>query len=239
MMINSIKKQECSYILLQGIFLISVLFFALFVSSILFMFHISITSINFLLAVLCSVAITFYFSGGSIKKTVITAVVGLLIISVSLFLCMHVYDWSWDGNAYRKARTGLLKYGWNPIYETYFDLAISNNMSFLKSAGIWYDTSPKASEIIAAVFYAITNNVEAAKCYTFISICSLFCISFAFLFETKMLKKWQCVLCSLTAVIYPASLAQSLTYYNDVLLGFMLYLCFIALLYLTFFFNRF
>ena len=44
-------------------------------------------------------------------------------------------------------------------------------MSFLKSAGIWYDTSPKASEIIAAVFYAITNNVEAAKCYTFISIC--------------------------------------------------------------------
>ena len=50
-------------------------------------------------------------------------------------------------------------------------MKIKYNMSFLKSAGIWYDTSPKASEIIAAVFYAITNNVEAAKCYTFISIC--------------------------------------------------------------------
>lgn len=233
-MISSIKKQECSYILLQGIFLISVLFFALFISSILFIFHISISSANLLLAVLCSMAVTFYFSGASVKKTVMTAFVGLLIISACVFLCMHVYDWSWDGNAYRKSRMGSLKYGWNPIYENFFEF-VRETLPFINTKALWYDAAPKASEILGAVIYCITNNIESGKYYTFLAGISLFLIAISFLQETKLLDTWQCICCSLFAVFNPCVFAQAFTACNDALLIQTMLLCMISLMYLTFY----
>lgn len=228
------KKPECSYILLQGIFLISVLFFALFISSILLIFHITISSINLLLAALCGTAVTFYFSGGSIKKTVITTAVGLLIIAAGILLCMHIYDGSWDGNAHRKLRTGLLKYGWNPICETLSEFA-AEYVPDVNVDRIAYDVPPYASEIIAANFYAVTNNIESGKCYTILAALSLTFICYAFLRETIRLKKWQSACCSLFAAFNPVVLSQCVTNYNDAFLGIILLLCAVSLLYLTFY----
>jgi len=231
------KEQQNNYILLQGIFLISVLFFSLLVSSLLFMFRIPISNVNLLLAVLCSVAVTFYFSDKSIKKTAITAAVGLVIIVACVFLCMHVYDLSWDGNSYRKARTGLLKYGWNPLYETFFEYQEKINLSGMEvnNSREWYDTSPKASEIIAANFYAVTNDIEAGKCYTILVSMALFFICYAFLNETQRLKKWQILCCALFCVLNPVALSMCVTNYNDAFLTTMILLCLVALFYLTFY----
>ncbi len=233
-MINSMKKQDCGYILLQGIFLISVLFFALFVSSILFIFHISISNVNLLLAVLCSVAVTFYFSGGSIKKIAITTVVGILIMAACMFVCMHVYDWTWDGNAYHKSMVGLLKNSWNPLALSFFDYA-ALNFPFIEGVAAWYDAYPKGTEIFGACVYSITNNIESGKCFNLLSVVALFCISYAILKATNKLKNWQILCCISAAVLNPVIVIQCFTYYVDGFLGEILLLCLISLIYITFF----
>lgn len=228
------KKTNISYILLQGIFLVSVIFFALLVSSILFMFHISITQANLILAVLCSVLVTFYFSGYSIKKTAITTAVCLLIMAACMFVCMRVYDWSWDGNTYHKSMVGLLKNGWNPLLNSFFDYAAAH-FPFINDVSPWYDAYPKGSEIWGACVYFFSKNIEAGKCFNLLSVIALFCICYALLNETNKLKKWQTFCCVFAAVLNPIIVVQCFTYYVDGLLGEILLLCFVSLVYLTFY----
>jgi hypothetical protein len=228
------KESNISYILLQGIFLASVIFFTLLVSTILFILHISISSFNLLLAFFCSAAVTYYFSEKSIRKTCVTSILGILIVLGCSLLCSHIYDCSWDGNTYHKSITGFLKYGWNPLYETFYDFA-ANNFPFITYSATWCDAYPKGTEIWGACVYSLFQNIEAGKSFNLLAIFALFCICYAFLQETRILKKWQILCCSCLLIINPVVLSQCFTYYNDGFLGQMLLLCFVALLYVTFY----
>ncbi len=90
---------------------------------------------------------------------------------------------------------------------------------------------------LGGVLYNLTNNIETGKSFNVIILFALFCICYVFLDETKLLNKWQSVCCSIFLVINPSVLAQLFTYYTDGILYQMLLLCFVALLYLTFY-NR-
>lgn len=236
-MINSMKKQDCGYILLQGIFLVSVIFFTLLVSTILFVFHVSVSSANLLLAFLCSAVVIFYFSEKSIKQTLITSIVGVLFVFGFSLICSHIYDWSWDGNTYHKSITGFLKYGWNPLYETFYDFA-ANNFPFITYSATWCDAYPKGTEIWGACVYSLFNNIEAGKSFNIIAAFALFFICYAFLKETRLLKKWQILCCSILLVVNPVTVGQAVTYYTDGFLYQMLLLCFVSILYLTFYNNH-
>lgn len=229
------EKESQNIFLLLGLFLLNLMFFAVVISTILFVIKIPINISNIMLSAAASVLCLFFFAGKSIKRTLKVSIIGLLIFVLITILCAHVYDWSWDGNTYHKSITACLKYGWNPLYETFYTFA-DGNFPFLSELNeTWYDAYPKASEIWGACIYAVSNNIETGKSFNMISMSALFCICLFFLQETNGLKRWQSVLCALLCVLNPVSLSQSITYYNDGFLWQMILLCFVALLYLTFF----
>lgn len=102
------------------------------------------------------------FMGRSAKYTFAAVVIGILILFLSVIVCSGFYDWSYDGNTYHKSMIGALKYGWNPLYETFYDFA-HDHLDFLSTrTNTWYDAYPKGTEIWGARVYALTNHIEGA-----------------------------------------------------------------------------
>lgn len=137
------NKEIC---LFESVFLISMMFFVLLITSIMFIFDFRISNWIFLLAIICSFGAIYYFTK-SIKKTTIITIMGLVVIATFAALSGHFYDWTWDGNTYHKGMVAMLKDGWNPIKETFYVYA-QNNFPFMsKATYTWYDAYPKGCEI--------------------------------------------------------------------------------------------
>lgn len=227
------NKEIC---LFESVFLISMMFFVLLITSIMFLFGLKISYWIFLLAILCSFGAIYCFIK-SIKQATIITITGLFVIFACVALSGHFYDWTWDGNTYHKGMVAMLKDGWNPLTETFYTYS-QNNFPFMsKATYTWYDAYPKGCEIWGGVLYNLTNNIENGKSFNVMMLFALFWICYVFLDETKLLHRWQSVCCSIFLVINPSVLAQLFTYYTDGILYQMLLLCFVSLLYLTFY-NR-
>ena len=156
------------------------------------------------------------------------------ILLVSVLASGAVFDQSWDGNNYQKAIVGLLQYGWNPIYLTYDEAANLSGLFSITEWSTWFDAYPKASSIIAAVFYAATNNIETGKVYTLLSCVAGIFIVYAYLNNYK--KESNHVLnlfISMALFINPVSVSQCVTFYNDAFLWNLLFITFFACLHLT------
>ncbi len=225
-----------NFILLRvGIFLINMIFFALVVSTCLFVIKIPVTSFHIFGAFLLSAAMDYFFMGRSIKQTLFVSLFGAIILCLSILLCTRIYDWSYDGAGYHKGITGFLKNGWNPLYKSFFEYGPDHFPFAHDMTAAWYDAYPKASELWAAVVYAACGNIEGGKAFNLVSILGVCCICMALIEQTKKLTRPQSFLCALFCVLNPVSLMQCFTYYNDGFLWQMVLLCFAALLYLTFY----
>jgi len=232
----NIKETSGEMLFMLGTFILSLFFFSIASTTVLFVMGIQISRINLFIAVACSVVITFLLSGRSAKTAVTVSLIGILLLGITIFLCSRVYDMSYDGNTYHKGITGALKNGWNPLHETFYDFA--EDIPFLAvKDDIWYDAYPKGTEIWAACIYIITNNIETGKCFNILSIIALFCICYTVLLQTGLFNKIQSFLAAFFCSIHPLSLAQVTSYYIDGFLWEMLLLCMVSLLYLTFFEN--
>lgn len=217
-----------------GLFLLNVIMFSIISATVIFMFGGLMNPFNLVLGVLLSIVFCFFYTKKSIKETVGISLVSIAILVLVILVCTKTYDWTVDGNVYRKSMIGLLNFGWNPIWETFYSAATKFEfLEFCKET--WYDAYPKATEIFAACVYSVTGNIESGKCFTIISMLGAFMICASYLLETKKLKKWQSFLCAFLCVWNPVSLAQCFTFYNDAFLGIMILLCFAAMLNLTFF----
>jgi len=181
--------------------------------------------------------VVFYFSDQSIKRTFITSVCGVLLVFGCSIISSQIYDWSWDGNTYHKCITGFLKYGWNPLYETFYDFA-AGNFPFITYNATWCDAYPKGTETWGACIYYVFQNIEAGKSFNLIAVFALLCICYAFFKEMGILTKWQNRCCALLLILNPVVIIQCFTYYNDGFLAQMLLLCFFSLLYLTFYYSK-
>ncbi len=226
----NIKKRLMSL----GIFIFNIIFFTIFVSTVLFMFGGSISKINICLAVVLSVVFCYFTNEKSIKDTIIISVISLLIFVLLAAICSGIYEWSYDGNTYRKSMIGMLKLGWNPLYETFYSAA--EPYSFLENCTkTWYDAYPKATEIFAAGVYSFTENIESGKCFNLMAMVGAFAICMSYLIGTGKLKIWQSGLCALVCIWNPVNLSQCFTLYNDAFLGILLLLCTAAMMNLTFY----
>ncbi len=220
-------------IFLLGVFVLSLFFFNLTITTLLFAVGVPISSINLPIAVLSSTAVCFFLSRRSIKRTIEIFSCAMLLLAITALLSGLVFDWSWDGNQYHKSITGALKWGWNPLHETFYDFA--RDIPFLSHiTQTWYDAYPKLTEIWAASLYAITNNIETGKCFNLLGLAALFCICYAVLIETGAFRKSQIAICSFLCVANPITLSQITTYYVDGYLWQIFLACMAALLYLTF-----
>lgn len=228
---NSISRS-----MLSGIFLIGLLFSVLAVTTVLFLFGISISCWNLLFAVICSAAMCFFISNKSLKKTIFATICGILIVALAITMCHHIFDQSYDGNTYHKSMVGLMKLGWNPLKTTFYSFVEDNELIFLSNAkATWYDAYPKMSEIWGACIYIITNYIEDGKSFNLVSTIGVFLIAYSLLKETDFLKRWQSLFCAVLCVLNPVVLSQMFTYYNDGFMWQMILLCLIVLVYLTLF----
>lgn len=230
------KTDDKRIMLIVGIFLQGFMLFLLLITTFLFLFNISISWIHSMLAICSSALLCFWFSGDS-KKVCLSVGVGLLIIVICCLINSFAYDFSWDGNAYHKSMTAFLRYGWNPLRETFYNFADSNFPLLSAHRSNYLDAYPKGSEMIAACLYAVSNNIEIGKSFNLLSIVTVFCIGRELLIETAGLRKWKAGVCAFLFAVHPVSLGQVFTYYNDGFLWQMIFLCTLSGIYLTFFEN--
>jgi hypothetical protein len=149
-----------------------------------------------------------------------------LIVSTALFFIFlavsgHFYDLSYDGQAYHQEAVIHLADGWNPFYDKPLG---EQGIPY----AIWIDHYAKASEICAAVLYAVTGKIEFSKVFNFLLILGSFFLSFSALYACQP-KKWvRSAVIALLLACNPVSIYQSLSFYVDGQLGSLL-LCLVAL----------
>lgn len=214
-----------------GIFLLLFLSTILIGTSILFICKISITEFHMPLFFL--ITGLFYFllrRNETIKEISKTIIISIFIIFISILISIFMFDRSSDGNTYHKDAIGVLKEGFNPVYESSKDFISrrSDDSKKLTNYSIWIDHYAKGNWIIAANFYSLTKDVESGKAMNIISMYILFSFAFTFLI-TKLDKKKTLVL-SLLIVINPITASQVFTYYNDFLVCIYLFLAVILLI---------
>lgn len=237
------KNKIFKHLLLLGTELLLFIVINILLASLMFIFKVGITSHYVMISLFFCIIVTVYLS---IKEKILTKknyylgilyiVFPLVIIHYSIYLNGKVVDTSYDGNAYQKAIVGLLKDGWNPIYESSEDFDESNEHKiYLKESGhyLWVDHYAKASHIYQANIYALTGNIESGKSINTLSIISLSLILFSLmaLHFKKVLFPLFFTICAITPSFV---CAQFLTNYIDLLVYIYLLLLILSLFYLDY-----
>lgn len=230
----TLKKNSHIHLpLLVGLFIFSFFLHTIAITTLLFVFKISITSFNVIAALTLSVITCFSLSGKDWKKTLTASGVGFVLLLVSVLWGWYIDGHSWDGCAYHIPMNAFLKNGWNPLYETFYSFA-DNHFPILSGFDSNYlDAYPKGSEILSACIYAITNDVQTGKYFNLLATAGTFLLCYSFLVDVVHLRKWQGTTIAFFLAGTPVAWAQISTFLNDAFLWHTVLLCTIAVLYLT------
>lgn len=185
-------------------------------------------------AAVVSISVTMYTGNITLKKVIPLATALFLIVGVSAVASSYVYDFSFDGNTYHKTTIGMLKNGWNPIYKSFEEAALT--LKIIPDDyewPIWYDHYPKASWIIGAAFYRISGNIETGKCMNILACFAVFLILMGRLKQYQLFSIPVRILFSLVAVINPVTLPQMQSYYNDGMMQMLIYAALVSLINLS------
>lgn len=216
----------------SGLFLLLLLGCILLVSSLSLLCNIGITRFHLFLNVILSIILfSFIFRKKKISKVFISIIIALLVFVLAVVLNKNYIDLSWDGNTYHKDAVGLLKNGWNPIYENYIDAyeRIGNrNMDYIgnrveKTHGFWQSNYAMGTWLIGSNIYSVTNDIETGKAYNLLIIYITFVLMLFVLYKASSNFVLSLV-ASLITAFNPIILVQSFTYYNDGFMGSLLIL---------------
>lgn len=220
---KNIAKKIANTLFLSSLFLLITLVTILVVSSILFILNIDIVSFFSIVAIFLSFFIYYFIMGKKEQFSKIEIVLGnvlaVLLIVIAIIFSTQIYDFAWDSNWYHKSALGCLKLGWNPIYQAFEEFIQKTDMAadYLKFAEIWANHYCKASWIVGANIYSLTNNIETAKAVNLIMIFMLFGISHHYFVSTRF-KFWQSLILSFLITFNPITVSQVFTLYVDNLL---------------------
>lgn len=218
------------YLKESGMFLLFWMCLMVTLTITLFFIHVTITTFHLIVSLLLSSIVYYLFTKKKNTKKEILKIImlSLTIISFSTLISTIMFDRSSDGNTYHKDAIGVLKEGFNPVYESSLDfIKDRDNNSELSEYSIWADHYAKANWVIAANFYSLTDNIESGKAMNLISMYIVF--SFIFTSLVLILDKKKSFIISIIAVLNPITASQIFTYYNDQLV--LLYL-FLSVLFL-------
>lgn len=225
---KNLKETIRRCILNIGMLLLIFIIMDILVTTIFQIINIPMSIANVIVASLLTILIFLLFNNKKINKGNITfyviSIMVTILISVLATYCIgKTFDTSCDGNFYHKTAIGLIKEGWNPLYEDSeefckkSDTEIENKGQFL-----WIDHYPKVTWNFAASIYAVTNNIESGKVITILLVISLACLTYSYLSD-RLLKKWQAALIAIGIAINPIVSAQIFTYYVDGIMGLLIY----------------
>lgn len=215
----------------SSIYLLILLSTILIGTTLLFIFKINISCFH----LPCFIILTtlFYYllrKNNSIKDMIKVVFLSLMVIVASTVISCFMFDRSSDGNTYHKDAVGVLKEGFNPVYESSKDFIERRNdsSSELTNYSIWIDHYAKANWIMEANFYSLTNNIESGKAINFVSMYIVF--GFMFYNLSLVIEKKKAFLLALLITINPITASQMLTYYNDQLVCLYLFLAILFLI---------
>lgn len=233
---NIIQNIKSIYkpIFLSAFFLLTFIFFNILTSSVFFIFKVSIQSWYFIFSLFLSVcSIIFLLKKKAlleekkdiIKNIFIAVIFPIAIIFFSIFINGKIYDYTWDGNSYQKATTGMLAIGWNPLYEELedFDDNSLEQINIGDESPIYINNYAKASNIFSANIYKFTGNIETSKAINTITISMMFLFTFSYLLYKEKSLLFS-IAFSVCVVSYPVVCVQFLTNYIDLLVYAFLYL---------------
>ncbi len=239
-MFNNIRKikykmQEevfLNYVFNIGLFIILFVLLNMLITSILFIFKISVSNFNVIISSFITLLLAIYIMKKdkmTLRNIIISVIVVIAIIILSVLTSWKTYDLTWDGNSYHKTAIGQLKDGWNPIYENIeeFNQSDKNPFKINNVYGIWNNHYAKGYWIYSANIYKITNNIESGKSILLLAGISCFLICFSY-FSMKMNIIYSSIL-SLLIVLNPVYYTQINTFYNDGLLYIFLSLLILSL----------
>lgn len=224
------KKLIAKYLLYLAFYLLSFVLFNLLISSILFIFGVSVQRWYVIVAGLLSVALTVFalHKKSFLNWKSLLIVVALPIVTVTGLTALNgeIYDTTWDGNDYHKLAIGLMMEGWNPLYESEAEFVNNRMAQPIDLGGLtfsWGDAYAKASYIFAANMGALTGNVESGKVLNDISV-----LVTIFMFLGILLymgRSWVFALMFAAVVVTPTTIgAQFLTNYVDILVYLYMFL---------------
>lgn len=208
-----------------GLFLLLFMFNILIGTTLLFFIKVSISRFHLIIFFLLTSLIYYFYNRKTTLSDILkTTLISLVIIVVSIFISTFMFDRSSDGNTYHKDAVGVLKEGFNPVYESSKDFIKErkDDSKKLTNYSIWTDHYAKANWIIAANFYSLTNNIESGKAMNIISMYIVFSLIASYLSKVLTIKK--SILLSLIIVLNPVTASQIFTYYNDQLVLLYLFL---------------
>ncbi len=193
----------------------------LVITSVLYLCNVSISYFHLPISFILALIELYFICKENYKNILISGFLVLVIFVLSITLCGRVLDTSYDGNAYHKEAIGLLKNGWNPIYSSAKNFG--KKINYDVGHTIWIENYPKATWIIGASIYKITNNIETAKVFNLIILFITFFI-IAYIINKYYKNKLLSILTAVAACTLPIIWQQILSLYLDGFLGFILLL---------------
>lgn len=216
-MLNKLKQTSVFFLILMATILIGTVF----------LFFCKIGISPFHLPVFFAISSLFYcilYRQDTNKDKILVILLSFTILFFTTLVATVTFDRSSDGNTYHKDAIGVLKEGFNPVYESSADFIKkrTDESKKLKNYSIWTDHYAKANWIIAANFYSLTNNIESGKAMNFITLYLVF--GFLAFSLSQYLTKYKAVILAFLVVFNPITASQLFTYYNDQLVCLYLFL---------------
>lgn len=233
---NKMLKNILEIIKDSAIIMLVFIVTTILLSSILFFCHISITNNNIIVSGIITAIFAFKFYKTKEKyKIIISGILAIIVFAISITICMHTYDLSWDGNTYHKLAIGMLKDGWNPVYQTAEDFIEEDVADVgIKDDGrnsIWIEHYPKASWIFSANVYSAINDIEGSKIINVLMMYIGFCLIIDYLY--KKTNFFYSFIITFILIINPITIVQSFNFYIDGLMGVCIYIILYALIALS------
>ena len=204
----------------SGLLLLIFLTTALILSSIIFIFHGTITIISAVISILLSFVIFVLLNFKKTKiDTILGLILGIIIFISSIIISENILDFASDSSWYHKSALGSLANGWNPVYEKFGDFANNSelNITNMHYAEIFTQHYCKAAWITGANIYCLTKDIESGKSVNLLMAYILFAFVFHYL-SMVYLKWWQAIIVSGLTVYNPLTVSQIFTLYVDNLL---------------------
>lgn len=219
--LKRIKKYDVFDVIKKSaIFLLSLLFLIMTLTSIGFFAKISISKLHLpIIYIITIIGFCILYKNDSIRKKIVTILLATIVFIVSIITIGKFYDLTQDGNTYHKLIVGQLKNGWNPVYEDSKDFGKEDGNPFdifeENYNQRWADHYAKGTEIIGANIYAITGNIETGKAYTVILMYIVFGLVTSYLINEKKKNVILSIIIGLLLVVNPITLVQFNNYYVD------------------------
>lgn len=223
-----IKEEIKRCILNIGMLLLMFIIINILVTTIFQVVNIAMSPLNVILSSILTIGLFVLLNRKRINKQnsvfyIASVLITILLAIISTYCVGKTFDTSADGCFYHKPAIGLIKEGWNPLYESSEDFCKEHD-SEIENSGqfLWIDHYPKVTWNFAASIYSVTNNIETGKVIIVFLAISLACITYYYLAQRK-LKDWQAALIAIGIALNPIVLSQLFTYYVDGVMGLLVY----------------